>query len=232
MDKNVCRPTGNRVFSRHLSTRAVVVLAALTFAIRVVAGEPPVGGPLVDQPAPPFELQDSEGQWHKLSDYKDKIVVLHFQSCACPWDIAYQPVLNRLARKFLQMNPDGTTVERVKFLAINANHSESIEQIKQYVVQTAMPYAVLKDVGNQVADAYAAITTPHIFVINKNNQQTLAYKGGIEKAPLSPPHCGESEIQYLEPVLWALLNGTAPPFSQTRSIGCSIKRITHPNPGG
>lgn len=200
-----------------IGTTAAIVVAIS--AINVF-GESSVVG----QPAPSFAVTDIQGRLQRLADYKDKIVVLHFQSCACPWDAAYQPILNRLARRFTKIRPDGTVEETVKFLAINSNHSESVGQIKQYAAEFAIPYPILKDVGNQIADAYGAMTTPHMFVINRDGQQTLAYKGGIEEAPLSPPHCGESQHQYLETVLLSLVDGATPPYSETQSAGCSIKR--------
>ena len=62
---------------------------------------------VVGQPAPSFTVTDIQGRQQRLADYKDKIVVLHFQSCACPWDSAYQPILNRLARRFTKIRADG-----------------------------------------------------------------------------------------------------------------------------
>ena len=184
----------------------------------VFADEPEVG-----QPAPAFELMDNNGQFHKLSDYKGAIVVLHFQSCRCPWDVAYQPILSELAKSFGSQS-DSEQPSPVQFLGINANHSEDQAIIENYLVETQMPYPILKDAGNKIADIYAAKTTPHIFVINNDEQQTLAYKGGIEQAPLSPLECGQSLEQYLEPVLKALLVGEKPFVTETASIGCSIKR--------
>ncbi len=178
----------------------------------------------VGQPAPGFELQDSQGNTHRLSDYKGTVVVVHFQSCRCPWDVAYQPILNRLANRFQSDPPPTGQTIPVRFLGMNANRAEDIAQIQAYIPQAQIPYPVLKDPGNRVADLYAARTTPHIYVIGRDDQQTLVYKGGIEKAPLSPDGCGESQEQYLEPVLQALAAGGEAPISQTQSIGCSIKR--------
>lgn len=198
----------------------LAVLAAVTVGGKGWADEAVVG-----QPSPQFELVDSAGQIHKLSDYKGKVVVVHFQSCLCPWDRAYQPILNGLAKDGYGSS-NGQSESRVQFLAVNSNRSEGIDQIKAYVQEVGMTYPILKDRDNQVADRYGATTTPHIFVIKDDDQQTLAYRGGIEKAPLTPQDCGKSQEQYLEPVLLALVNGENPPVSETQSIGCSIKRIS------
>ena len=52
---------------------ALLFLALLAFAGLAVAGSPAVGSA-----APAFKLQDQAGQWHSLSDYKGKWVVLYF----------------------------------------------------------------------------------------------------------------------------------------------------------
>ena len=69
---------------------------------------------------------------------------------------------------------------------------------------------------------FGATTTPHIFVIDEEG--TLVYRGGIEKAPSSPSQCGQMKQQYLEPVLTALVADQPLPYTDTKSKGCSIKR--------
>src|SRR5687767_14905969 len=55
------------------------------FAAAVFAGFSLLAGsaaraatPAVGSPAPEFKLQDSEGKWHSLADYRGKWVVLYF----------------------------------------------------------------------------------------------------------------------------------------------------------
>ena len=40
--------------------------------------------PLDDEPAPEFTLQDAEGRIVRLSDFRDRVVVLHFIYASCP----------------------------------------------------------------------------------------------------------------------------------------------------
>ena len=176
------------------------------------------------QPAPGFELTDTEGKIHRLVDYSNSIVVLHFQSCRCPWDKAYQPLLNQIVADCNQAQVDDPTRTKIVFLAINSNHTEFLNEVRAYHGSGHIAYPILKDNANRVADDYGATTTPHIFVVNADAQQTLGYVGGIEQAPLSPQECGKSDTQYLMPVLTALSQRGQPPFTKTHSIGCSIKR--------
>jgi len=56
------------------STRlAVVFTALLALAFPAIAGGPDVGSP-----APAFKLEDQNGKWHSLSDYRGKWVVIYF----------------------------------------------------------------------------------------------------------------------------------------------------------
>ena len=111
-------------------------------------------------------------------------------------------------------------------MAINAIASESLDQIRTYIQIAGMNYPVLKDFDNHVADVYGATTTPHIFVIDSDNEQTLVYKGGIEQSPPGPQHCGQSRKQYLEPFLMALIVDNAPQATETPSTGGSIRRTS------
>lgn len=209
-------------------TLGLTIVAALTLAPLTLAGEKSSEEeaelPKIGELAPAFELTDLEGETHRLEDFRGEIVVLHFQSCRCPWDVAYQPMLNELAAKFGPIEKDGETIERVHFLAVNANRNEDSELIDEYATDEdgGIGYPVLKDEGNKVADLYRAMTTPHIFIIDAEG--VLRYKGGVEKAPRRVSKVGKSEEQYLEPALEALLAGSEPPFTETIEKGCSIKR--------
>ena len=176
------------------------------------------------QPAPGFELTDTQGKIHRLVDYSNAIVVLHFQSFRCPWDKAYQPLLNQIVAECDQAHADNPGRTKIVFLAINSNRTEFLKELRTYHASGAISYPILKDNANRVADAYGAMTTPHIFVINADARQTLAYVGGIEQAPLSPQECGKSSTQYLMPVLTAMSQHGQPPYTKTQSIGCTIKR--------
>jgi peroxiredoxin len=163
--------------------------------------------------APTFDLPGSDGKNHKLTDYKGKWVVLHWQSNKCPWDQAYQPILNKLAN-------DNTDVV---FLGINSNKTETMEEVKATQDSLKIPYLILKDKGNKVADAYGAETTPHMFIIDPAGK--LVYLGGIEKLPSSVNAVGKSKDQYLSANLASIKEGKALAFpGKTVPKGCTIKR--------
>ena len=196
---------------------AVITLVLIVQKTKAESTEARVGAA-----APPFELVDSQGRVHRLTDYRGTVVVLHFQSCDCPWEGAYQPILNHLAQKCDHISAYLPAAKQVRFLAINAIASESMEQIRAYIQIAGMSYPVLKDFDHRTTDIYGAQTTPHIFVIDSDDQQTLVYKGGIEQSPPGPQHCGQSRQQYLEPFLMTLILDNDPQATETPSTGGSI----------
>lgn len=175
----------------------------------------------IGEAAPDFSLTDVKtGETVSLSDFKgQKTVVITFQSVTCPWNFVresagYERVLLPLATEMASKD--------VVFLAINSNSNEPAEKLKTYVEEHNMTYPILKDPGNQVADAYGAQTTPHFFVVDTNG--VLRYQGGFERAPQKPEDAGQIDEAYLVPAINAILDGKDPEHTVTKSKGCAIKR--------
>ncbi|MEM6553760.1 MAG: redoxin domain-containing protein [Planctomycetota bacterium] len=199
---------------------AATAVAVFSFS-NAYAGDEHASGAQLGQAAPTFTLDAVRtGESVSLDQFADQNVVLIWQSIHCPWDKmredgGYQRVLSPLAEKYQDQG--------IVFLAINSNKKETVEQIAAYATKHDIPYPILKDPGNLVADLYLAKTTPHIFIKGKDG--TLVYKGGIEEVPTSPGKCGEMDEQFLVPVLDALVAGESLPYTSTQSKGCSIKRV-------
>lgn len=210
---------------KRIAATLSMLFALMIYAVPAVAGERV--DPTIGEAAPQFSLQNVvTGETVSLSDFQGKTVVIAFQSINCPWDRmresgGYQRVLTPMSEEYKDKD--------VVFLAINSNHTESVEQVSSYHEEHSIPYPFLKDENNIVADAYNAKTTPHIYVIGADEQQTLLYMGGIEQVPTSPEKCGQMDEQYLGPVLNAILAGEEVPYTKTTSKGCGIKRVKNSN---
>jgi peroxiredoxin len=191
----------------------MMVLAAVCVGLGVSRARAEMKNAAVGDKAPWFRLPGSDDEKHSLEDFKGKIVVIHFEAVNCPWDQAYQPILNKVCAEY---------GKDVVFIGINSNSTETMEDVKGIIKKDDIPYLVLKDAHNNIADAYGAQTTPHIFIVDAKG--ILRYKGGVEKAPTTVKGVGQSSEQYLVPVLKALIAGDDPPVTETKSKGCSIKR--------
>lgn len=81
-----------------------------------------------------------------------------------------------------------------------------------------MPYVV--DENHVVADAFGALTTPHIYLFDKD--MALVYKGAIDD---NVNDSSEVKEHYLRDALQNLKAGKKIDPNSTRQLGCSIKRV-------
>jgi len=163
----------------------------------------------VNQPAPDFKLPDLHGQIHKLSDYHGKIVIVNFWSCECPHS----------------ERTDGLIVERLKewdedvvLLSIAANQNESAQSVEEAARARNLP-TVLFDAGHIVADLYEAVTTPHVYVVDKDG--ILRYRGAVDDVTFRQR---KSTRFFLDEVIGSLISGYFSPLKETPSYGCTIVR--------
>jgi thioredoxin-related protein len=110
------------------------------------------------------------------------------------------------------------------FVLINSNEAkrdkdDSMDAMVKRAEQKsyAMPY--LLDKNSELADAFGAKTTPHVFMLDKDMK--LVYKGSIDNTWDSKR---ENDIPYLRNAMEALSKGRAISENSTAPRGCSIKR--------
>lgn len=87
--------------------------------------------------------------------------------------------------------------------------------------RNAVPTAVLLDSTGTVARLYAAKTTPHMFVIDKDG--TLKYLGGIDSIATTDEADIARAEPYLKEAMLAVTAGNPVPRAVTKPYGCSIK---------
>jgi len=165
--------------------------------------------------APDFELDSFDGRNVKLGKLKDNIVVLEWFNMDCPFvQYHYDKVKTMidLAAKYKDKN--------VVWLAINSTSGTTVEANRDFAKKHKLPYPLLDDRSGKVGRLYGAVTTPHIFVIDKG---TIVYDGAIDNAPLGKPTAGGAKVNYVDKVLSELISGQPVSVSNTPSYGCSVK---------
>jgi peroxiredoxin len=163
----------------------------------------------VNQPAPDFELPDLDGNLHKLSDYLGKIVIVNFWSCECP----HSERTDRSTMACLvQWGSD------VAMLSIAANRSESVSSVAEAANARRLP-RVLIDAEHIVADLYAAVSTPHVFIVDRDG--VLRYRGAVDDVTFRKR---QATRFFLEEVVEALLEEHLPSLTETPVYGCAIVR--------
>ena len=163
----------------------------------------------VNQPAPDFELPDLEGNLHHLSDHRGKIVIVNFWSCECP----HSERTDRSTMACLvQWGAD------VAMLSIAANRSESIVSVAEAANARRLP-RVLIDAEHVVADLYEAVSTPQVFVVDRDG--ILRYRGAVDDVTFRKR---QATRFFLEEAVEALLEGHLPTLTETPAYGCAIVR--------
>lgn len=175
----------------------------------------------VGQPAPDFTAKDIEGQTHKLSDYKGKIVVLESYNLDCPFCHNHY---KSGAMQELQKEMTGKGVVWLIVNSVGPNYSghRSTEAAKQeWKDQKMNATAWIDDSSGELGKKFGMRTTPHMFVIDQNGM--LVYQGAIDDraAPEGDPR--KAAHNYVRETVQALQAGEKVKVSQTRSYGCGVK---------
>jgi peroxiredoxin len=202
---------------------AIAMIAAVCVGLPAIAGEGEGHNhehAAVGKPAPDFTLKDLDGQEHKLSDLKGKIVVLEWTNFNCPFVVRHQKTEHTMQHTFESFKDKG-----VVWLAIDSTNPDSggghtIEKIKNWAndADVKLPYPVLRDEDGKVGHLYGAKTTPHMFVINKEG--VLVYEGAIDDDPHGK---NDDSVNYVEEAVSAVLDGEAVEVASTKAYGCTVK---------
>jgi len=176
------------------------------------AAEPAPATATVGQPVPDFTLTDQAGTEHTLSDYRGRIVVLEWINPDCPYvQRHYQAeTMKTLVERF----PD----DRVKWLAIDSSHFVEPSDSEQWREEHGLSYPILQDPAGDVGRTYEARTTPHMFVIDPEG--VLRYAGAIDDDPRGR---SDQPTNHVGNAVQSLLDGEAPPVTQTEPYGCTVK---------
>jgi len=106
-----------------------------------------------------------------LADFKDKkAVVVVFLGTECPISNVY---VGRLADLHAEYAPKG-----VQFLAVNSNAQDTAERVADHARKNNVPFPVLKDDGNVVADQFEATRMSEAFLLDAGG--TVRYRGRID----------------------------------------------------
>lgn len=192
-------------------TGSLVLLAAPLFSGEKAAPEKPVAD---------FSLPDprADGKKVSLADLKQKVVVVVFVGTECPINNSYMPRLVELHKEFVDKS--------VAFLAINANSQDTPDRVARHAKQYELPFPVLKDAGNVVADQFGAKRTPEAFVLDA--ERRVRYRGRIDDQYGVGFNRPKPTRRDLADALGELLAGKPVTTPVTKPAGCPIARLVKP----
>lgn len=125
--------------------RLVALAAMLLTAAAATAGN----GPAAGDPAPDFRLQDQNGQWHTLAQYRGQWVVLYFypkdETPGCTTEAC---TFRDDLMKFHALG--------VQVLGVSLDDTDSHAE---FAAKYHLPFPLLADTTHEVADRYGVLTS-------------------------------------------------------------------------
>jgi peroxiredoxin len=184
----------------------------LLSALALNAPPAPAGQRVAD-----FQARDYRGAERRLSDWRDrKLMVVVFLGVDCPLARLYGPRLAALAKQY---EPRG-----VAFVGVDSNDGDAPTAIGRYARLHAIPFPILKDVGNVLADRFGAERTPEAFVLD--GERVVRYRGRIDDQYGVGAQRPKATRNDLTAVLDELLAGKPVSRPVTAAAGCLISRVS------
>lgn len=163
------------------------------------------------------KMTDVSGKSLSLEDVKDKNGVLVLFSCnTCPFVKKWEGRYNDL-KAWADKNDVGMIV-------LNSNYQkrsgdDSMEAMQQKAEEHAYSFYYVVDEESKIANAFGGQTTPHAFLFDGDFE--LAYKGLIDDNYDSADDVSKA---YLKDAIASLASGEEVAITETKPIGCGIKR--------
>lgn len=196
-----------------MKTSFVAVL--LTLAVAANAA------PRLGEAAPDFTVSDQSGKPVKLSDAKDKLVVLEWYNKGCPFVRKHYDAKNMqaLQKKYAKKGVVWYTVVTGK--KGKEGHMTPAEAAAQMKTEGMGSSAILLDESGDVGRLYSAKTTPHLFVIDKKG--ALIYQGGIDDKSSADSADIKGSKNFVAAALDETLAGKPVSTPSAAPYGCSVK---------
>lgn len=198
---------------------ALASLATLAFTL----GEPlPIGSTM---PKADLKMQDISGKQIAMQDAKKENGVLVMFSCnTCPYVVKNQQRTLAISQY--------ATENKVGVIILNSNEAlraddDSYTAMQAYAREQGYKWNYVVDKDNQVADAFGANRTPECFLFDKNLK--LVYHGAIDD---SPSDVSAIKRAHLKEAINEMVAGKEVSIKESRSVGCSIKRMNKSTNGG
>jgi peroxiredoxin len=188
---------------------SMIITSSLAFA----------GGVEVGDKADGFNLKNVDGKMVSLADYQEaKGFIVIFTCNHCPYSKLYE---DRIIALDAIYSDKGFPV-----IAINPNDpaiqpEDSYPLMQERAKEKGFTFPYLFDETQEVARAYGASRTPHVFILSKEGGDLIVkYIGAIDN---NSKNAADASEKYVENALNALLSGNDPEVNYTKAVGCTIK---------
>ncbi len=167
--------------------------------------------------APDFELPGVDGSVHHLAQYlkQFKAVGVVFMCNHCPYVRLY---IDRLKQIQTDFEAQGVTL-----IGINPNDEtrypeDNFESMKRFATEYQLNFPYLRDITQDVAEAFGAERTPEVFLLDQAG--VLRYSGSVDDNVQNPAGV---KAPYLREAIANLLGDSPITAATTSPVGCSLK---------
>jgi peroxiredoxin len=160
---------------------------------------------------PPFTLPTTDGQSVSLPSDDADLTVLCFLGTECPLAKLYAPRLQTMAQTF---------GDRVRFIGINSNVQDSMDELSAYASEHGVEFAMAKDDDRQVAVSAGATRTPEVIVVDRVG--AIRYRGRIDNQYEPGVARADATEHHLRDALQSLVDGQPVARPVTEPVGCLI----------
>jgi thiol-disulfide isomerase/thioredoxin len=177
--------------------------------------------------ANPLDFRLTDPRDDRIVSFDDlrncKAIVVVFLGTECVVSNAFLPVLEQLHKEYASKG--------VAFLGVNSNQQDTPARIAAHSREHAIPFPVVKDVANRLADRLEARRTPEALVIDGTAK--VLYRGRIDDqfgVGFSRPN--KPTRRDLALALDEVLAGKPVSVPMTGTSGCLISRVVEPKKDG
>lgn len=200
-----------------LNHRLMLPVALILLLVPAFAG----AAPKVGDPAPAFSGTDTIGKVWTLDDLRGEPVILEWTNHDCPYVVKHYGADNMQALQKEAAEAGFTWLSVISSAPGKQGHVSPAEADELTRSRGAAPAAVLLDADGTIGRAYAARTTPHMFIIDEAG--TLIYAGGIDDRPTTNPADIDGATNYVRAAMDNRAAGKPVAQAVTRPYGCSVK---------
>ncbi|MFN7911549.1 MAG: thioredoxin family protein [Bacteroidota bacterium] len=168
-------------------------------------------------PMPDYKMKDVSGKEISLNEAKTAKGLLVIFSCnTCPYV--------KLSESRIKDLSSLCAANQIGCILINSNEAQrgeedSFDEMVKYYNGQGLKCYYSVDIKSQLANAFGATRTPQCFLFNNKG---LIYKGAIDDNVKDPAAVKDA---YLKNAIEALAKSGIPTTQETKSIGCTIKRL-------
>ncbi|MBP7340225.1 redoxin domain-containing protein [Niveispirillum sp.] len=176
---------------------------------------------IVGKAAPAFTGRTVDGAAISLADYKGKLVILEWTNHGCPFVRKHYDSGNMQAVQAEAVAAGAVWLTVISSAPGEQGHVTPADAKARAASEKWAASTTILDPSGDIGRAYAAKTTPHMFIIGTDG--ILLYDGAIDDKPTANKADIPGSKNYVRAALADIAAGRPVAVSSSRAYGCAVK---------